>query len=322
MGILFCLFGRFELRGAGRQAAPFLLIAPGARTAALGEAFAGLAEGIETLSSNPAGLGREKEERISLQHLFFVDGILYDNLFYLHPVQKGAWGVQAGFLNVKKLKKTIADPSAPDGYQEIGDFSTHDLQGSFSYGRSFGKTVDLGATARFFRESVSDASAPGFGLDLGFLYSDPAIPLKFGASIQHLGPKIKYQNESFSLPGLLRAGVSLRQNEKSPLKWIPLDSALSVEVSRSWDGENQSASGGIEVPFLKSLTARAGYRFPVKSQNLGYQLSVPKGFAMGFGLNLTLWNLDYAVTSFGDLGLTHHVSLSLKFKEKEAEQKQ
>ena len=65
---------------------------------------------------------------------------------------------------------------------------------------------------------------------------------------------------------------------------------------------------------VKTLIARAGYRYSFKKQELGYAISVPRGVSAGFGLDLSEWSLDYSITSFGDLGLTHHLNMALKLK--------
>ena len=94
---------------------------------------------------------------------------------------------------------------------------------------------------------------------------------------------------------------------------MPPDSLAAIDVSRALEGGDPVASAGIEIPFHgKRITARAGYRYPLAKQHLGYAMSVPNGFAMGFGLNFAGWNADYSASSFGDLGLAHRLTLSLR----------
>ena len=312
MGLL--LLGAPGLYAAGRSAFSFLLIPPGARASAMGGSYAGVASGAETLSVNPAGLADEIATQLSFQLLFFVDGILYDNVFFIHPTRKGAWGAQAGFLGVGGLKRTVADPSVQDGFRETGDFTTQHIQAALSFGQRITKGLDLGLTARFARESLSDASANAAGLDLGLVYRRGGSPVKLGLAVQHLGSQVKFKNESYELPRLIRAGVSVRRPKESALRWVPEKTLATLETVRLIDGGDQSIAGGAEVPlFERKLALRMGYHYFLKKQSLGSNLSLPSGFAFGLGFQHNLWSFDYAANSFGELGLAHRLSLSLKF---------
>ncbi len=306
--------GKERLFSAGQSALPFLLVPPGARSSALGEAYAGVAEGPEALAYNPAGLAGEKRRQISLQHVFYIDGILYDNLYFVRPLEKGSCAFHAGFMNMKGLKRTVADSTAPDGYRELEDFSTNDFLAEAFYGRNLAENLGFGAGVKFVRESLADANAMSGAVDLGVLYQDARLPLRVGMSLQNLGPKIKYQNDSYNLPRILRAGLSLKRTKAVSPSWVPENSLFALDVSRGLEinGE-QTASGGIEVPFFDNkFTGRAGYHYHLKKQSLGNQMLAPNGLAVGFGVQLPRWSADYSVTSAGDMGVTHHLTLSLR----------
>jgi len=296
--------GTGPVLSAGQRALPFLLIVPGARAAALGEAFTGVARGPEAVSFNPAGLAGETRKQISLQHTFFIDGILYDNLIYLHPHTSGTWAAQAGFLSVKGLKKTVADPTVADGFAERGDISTNDMMAAAFYSRNLTPRVSAGAGAKFARESLHDATVTAAAFDLGILYRDGNLPLDVGVSVQNLG--------ATDTPRTLRAGFSVRKSKTPSFSWVPEDSMAAVDVSRPLYDGDPVAGAGIEIPFSgKRVTARAGYRYPLAGQHLGHAMSVPGGFALGFGLDFSGWNADYSASSFGELGLAHRLSFSI-----------
>ncbi len=302
-----------KLFSAGKSAFPFLLIVPSARASALGEAYAGIAEGPEGAAFNPGGLALEKRRSVSLQHVFFVDGILYDNLFYAHPLQKGAWAAHMGFLNSKGLKKTVADSASQDGFRELEDFSTNDFLAEAFYARTITRHLSAGAGIKMIRESLSDNTSVSGAFDLGALYQDSALPISAGISLQNLGPKAKFQDESFALPAAARAGISFRQTKNFAPSWVPEQSLLSLETARMIDGSDQTASAGIEVPFLnRKLLGRSGYHYHLKKQNLGYKVLAPNGFSLGVGLSMGGWTADYSASSFGDLGLIHRITLTMR----------
>ncbi|OGR82952.1 MAG: hypothetical protein A2901_00190 [Elusimicrobia bacterium RIFCSPLOWO2_01_FULL_54_10] len=298
-----CL-GRAELFAAGQSALAFLKIVPGARASALGETYAGLAQGPEAPAFNAAGLAGEGRKQVSLQHSFFVEGILYDNIVYVHPHTTGVWAAQVGFLNVKGLKRTVANASSPDGFSELENVSTNNLLAAVFYSRRLPKRLSVGLGAKFLRESLHDQNSSAAAFDLGIMYKDLNLPLDVGIALQHLG--------AHDLPHTLRAGLALRRGKKFLPAWLHENSLFALDVSRSLEGHDPAASAGIEIPLQDGrIAARAGYRYPLNRQHLGHQLSVPNGLAMGFGVKFSGWNADYSATSFGDLGLTHRLSLTL-----------
>lgn len=302
-----------NLQAGGRDAFPFLLSAPTPRAAALGESFVGVAEGPETIFFNPAGLAFQNRKHFYAQSLLppFIEDTKYNNLVYSQPASYGGWGIQTGILHVGGFTRTIADPATADGFREAGDFSTYDLRVGGALAGRIGENWGAGAGIYFLRESLSDASANGVGLDFGLLYRDDLYPLQAGLAVQNLGPKVKFQEESFNLPTLFRGGVSLYKPKEVSLDFIPEKSLISAEFFRPFRGES-SVRGGVEIPLIESLLFRAGYNYSFKKQELGSKL-IPRGVTIGIGIKMNVWQLDYAVVSLGELGLTHRVALDLRW---------
>src|SRR3989344_2860398 len=176
--ILFLSAG--TVRG-GESAMAFLLVPPGARSSAMGGSTSALGGDAESLAANPAGPALAERSELSFQHHFYVEDAFFDNAFWTRRTAKGYWGVHAGFMSVRGLTRTIADPALPDGYREFGGFSTNHWTLALSLGRRITDHFSLGASARFARESLADAAANGAGVDAGVIASDPALPVRFGA---------------------------------------------------------------------------------------------------------------------------------------------
>lgn len=298
---------------AGENAFSFLLIAPGARSGAMGESVSGLDDGIESMNVNPSGILNENRPQLSFQHLSYVEGILYHHVSYLHPTLKGGWGIQLGYLGVAGLTKTVADASLPDGFREMGEFSTYDLQAGFSIARKVTDQFGVGVTSRFLRESLSDAAAQGVSFDAGLFYRDAVLPILLGLSVQHIGPKVKFKDEEFRLPQLVRGGISISNPVNSSLRWIPTHSLFTAEVLRYLSGEDSSVRSGIEIPFFhETIFCRVGYNYLFKKQTLGNSMTLPSGISFGTGVQWTSFQLDYALSSLGELGVNHRISVTLK----------
>lgn len=316
--LLTLLFLSFEvlIHAAGRDAFQFLLLAPGARAGAIGESYVAVAEGAESVVANPSGLANETRSQVSFQHLSFVEGILYHNFLYVRPTVplKGTWAVQVGYLGVGGFSRTVADPAVVDGFRETGDFSTYDLVAGVSFGRKIAEGFSVGSGAHFIRESLSDAAANGFAFDLGFLYREKNSPVQFGFAFQHLGPDVKYKDEQFSLPKLLCGGISVKNPKNSAVVWFPKGSIITGEMVRLFSDGELSVRGGFELPFFEErFFLRSGYQHSFKSAKLGSTISLPNGFSFGIGFGPEFWKLDYALSSIGELGLAHRISLSFWF---------
>lgn len=298
-----------------QDAFSFLLVSPAARAAAMADAYASIAEGPEAIFSNPAGLGFNYSMHLYGQAFVppFMENAKYTNFAFVRPMKRGSWAVHSGVLHTGSFTRTVADATAPDGYREVGDFSTYGFKLTGSVGKKVSEHFSVGTSMSFLRESLGDASANGYAVDFGMLLTDPQYPLRFGAAVQNLGPKVKFRDESHSIPAAVRAGLSwFQKKDAESLKFVPTGSQLSGEILKPLRGE-QSFLGGLEVPVHAKLALRAGYRHSLKEQELGSEMRLPNGFSAGLGIQLERWNIAYALSSLGELGLVHRIAIDLRW---------
>src|SRR5512133_3759592 len=69
-------------QGAASTAVPFLLISPAARTSASGEAGVALSDDASATFWNPAGLGFQKGQELSLSHSNWLPQFQQSDLFF------------------------------------------------------------------------------------------------------------------------------------------------------------------------------------------------------------------------------------------------
>ena len=69
---------------------------------------------------------------------------------------------------------------------------------------------------------------------------------------------------------------------------------------------------GFESRALKMFSIRAGYRY----RWYGNPLGAFSGVRTGGGFHIGRFSLDYAFAPFGDLGKTHRISVSWRFKQR------
>jgi len=140
---------------------------------------------------------------------------------------------------------------------------------------------------------IDDSSANAFCLDAGLLYQDYRPNLNLAAVLTNLGTKPKFIDQADPLPLFLRLGGAYKKNLKFPTL-ISLDTNLSPFY----------VALGIESALSPIFSARLGYASgPAKE---GSELTAD------FGITHQNLFLDYAIRPYGELGLSHYISLSTR----------
>ena len=109
--------------GAGTTGAAFLKIEGGSRPVGLGGAFAGLANDINTIFWNPAGLTAVHDRELTaMQHFSFAE-INNQTIGYAQRVERLVWG--ASFLgSFTEIERRQGPTEDPDSTVTVGGFAT------------------------------------------------------------------------------------------------------------------------------------------------------------------------------------------------------
>jgi len=253
----------------------------------MGGAFGGVADDLNALQWNPAGLGRIKSFQISVTHLQWIEGVAYEYAAAALPIWLGTAGFGLGYFGGGKIDGRDAfdnpiDASAPYSLVAIG-----------SYGQSLLPGFCAGGTIRAIQERMGDSSALAADTDVGVLYESP-MNYSLGLSVQHLGTPQKFRQASAPLPSGVRLGIAYRM----------LNEVLtgSLEAYKPFH-ENAFFSAGVEGFLFKVMSLRAGY-------STGYSgLSKLAGFGCGLGVTYRNFQVDYSISPFDELGNIHRVTL-------------
>jgi len=289
---------------AGTTSANFLKLGVGPRAEAMGEAQVAVADDVYATYWNPAGLAQlDSQEAGFVQSQYFQD-IHEEYAAYAHPTER--WGTFAGaitYLGVGNFQGFDAVG------QPTGDVSAHDTAFSFSYAkpiwqdRRMGSQFSVGANGKWIQESLAGVSASAYAIDAGVLFKpghrwgEWAQGLRTGLTLRNVGTAMTFDNESFTLPRSLTAGVSY-----TGLLWNE-----SVTVATDFQQPNDGArvlNAGIEVATLDIFLLRAGY---TTFSDIG------SGFRVGGGLRFKTLEVDYAFTNGGELGDAHRFGIVLHF---------
>jgi hypothetical protein len=282
----------------GTTSAAFLKLGSGARPAAMGEAYVGVADDASGVAYNPAGMAQSLAGEFQATHTEWFRGLRYENLDAILSLGDGGMlGASFNFLAVPSLTRTeqVADTPDPSlNFREVGSFQPFDLQFSLAYARPVARNVLAGANFKLLSQSIDDRSTFGIGLDLGAIYRTPVEGLTAGFAAQNVGTPIKLKREAFDLPLLLRLGLGYRVfDEKLLLAFetdVPMDNALVLAL-------------GVEYNVAGRFFPRLGWRYN----------SIFNPWSAGLGMRTDQWGLDLSVVPFGELGLTYRGSLAWHF---------
>ena len=312
---------------AGTTFGSFLLIEPSARIAAMGNAGATSADGIDAVYYNPAGIASVSRWGLNVTHAAWFADINYNYIAASMPL--GGFG--NGFLGITSLNsgdidvRTVAQPL---GTGEL--YSVSDIAVAFGWGKEITDRFSMGATATYLQETIWHSSAGTGVLGFGTLYRVSDRGLRIGASLSNFGTQAQYSGrdlrvtfdgdpsrtgdngslpasqftDPFAVPVLFRVGLGL------PVR-LSEDHELRLALDAKHPADNtESLCAGAELVYRKSVSLRWGYQD-------AFQKDSETGLTFGAGLQgrtgLRNVQCDYGWADYGRLGNVHRFSFSLLF---------
>ncbi|MCB4755421.1 MAG: PorV/PorQ family protein [Elusimicrobia bacterium] len=297
MTIIFLpIFSFAANKNVGTSGAQFLKIGAGARTTAMGDAFVGIADDVNAVYFNPAGLTQLERPELTAMHTQWIQDISYDYGAFACPTKIGVFGLSATTLKVDDIPKRGADEG------NIGDFEVMDAAYTLSYARTLFSNFSIGLTGRHMRQEIDNVLATTWGGDVGLFQKFERWPLSIGLAVKHFGQEVKFQEESDPQPLTVDAGVGSYLFRKKL--------TVGVDVKKPRDNDLQYGVGAEwKQRLIKEFrtAVRAGYN------TSGTDADGASGIAMGAGLGFMSLQLDFAWVPFGDLGNTFRYAASFRF---------
>ncbi|MHB2153202.1 PorV/PorQ family protein [Calditrichota bacterium GD2] len=275
----------------------FLKLPVDARSAAMGEAAAALANDASAVYWNPALLARNESKSLVLMHNAYLADIAQEFAAFQFASGKHKMAVALNLMNIPGIEIRGNVPTE----EPAGATEAINLAASFSYARALNNGWLVGLTAKYLYEKYYLEDATGWAFDVGLVKNQFLRPdLDLGVTLQNLGRMKPLNVESTTLPIIMRAGLlyhtPLIMNEKRML--VSFDAVYPVYE------EQVNFNGGVEVPVLKALYLRSGLVFDWETLR----------YSGGFGLNYKNYRLNYAFSPYPyDLGNSHRFSLSWQF---------
>ncbi len=319
---------------AGTDPAAFLDIGVGARALGMGGAFTSVADDATCAYWNPAGLGRIERINLSamgqslasskwegMQEIFPQ----YQFMSFLLPLEHiGLWEI-GGTLGISLASLTldgIPKTEVVNGKIVRDTFEDKESALFISYGLPvLGEELMAGGSLKLISQKwtkIKDASAHGWGLDIGLLYTLIAR-VRLGFMAQK-GIQLKWANQHTD-EGPLRTKLGFLYNIIEGDRFALLATTDFIQTEQ----RPLALNGGTELNFFPGLkgvvgisvvSVRAGVEELYIENRYGNmsQLNQHLNFSMGGGIKLTLFHqdiqLDYAFSSYS-VGARHRFSIIL-----------
>lgn len=288
-----------------------------ARPAGIAGAYTSLAQGLDAIGYNPAGVSKTEPIRtISGTLRYHLLDVSSGNVTYGFPGDGGrSYAFSAAYINYGRILELDEDGNTTGKEHMPVSFNP-----AFTVASKVDDNIRLGATLKGLTEYLGDFEGAqlgmGWGIDAGLLYQPSARNLGFGLALLNLGRKERSQLAGGATGGLLP--VSL----KGGMYYYPLDlpkGKLALDVEVPWH-DVPLLSGGIEYAYSQALTLRAGSRmdwneakFLFNKASADQQGELIGGNALklagGFTFQAEGIAVDYAMQYWLNLSWVHAVTL-------------
>ncbi|MFH1096472.1 MAG: PorV/PorQ family protein [Candidatus Desantisbacteria bacterium] len=302
IALILMVVAGFSLRLAGSAwadkstAAHILEFGSGVRPTAMGEAFCGVADDINAIFLNPAGIAWLNKKEISMGHDNYFQGLKLESISGIYPVEDILACVG---LNISMLR--IGEIVGMDSKgNKIPNLDAGDSLVTLSFAQIMDEDMrlGLGLGIKWIHQRIAEEKASGMACDIGVLYKSKYkdCPYTVGAVVQNIGEKIGFVREKYGLPLNFKIGISSRMLRDKILCAIDLNKPIKDKVYLNI---------GSEYRITDNIALRAGFNGK-NAVDMGMSAGI--GVKMGKGLRF-----DYSYGGYGELGNVLRVSVGIGF---------
>ncbi|MEN6445623.1 MAG: PorV/PorQ family protein [Candidatus Cloacimonas sp.] len=287
---------------AGTTGFSTLKIIYSARANAMGQAMLGRNMNFDGMQFNPATLIRieNKGAFTTLADHFVGSG--GGSVGYVVPKNiYTSYGFYLNYWNSGSIDRTDIGPNGE--FIELDDtFSAQDIAAGFAVAKFVSPALDAGGSVKLVLDQIDGKSATAALIDVGILHHTPNERVKVGLSARNLGFQLSHYTDNKYSEGIpVTYGVGLGINAGA-------NSLLNIDLTKA-TGENFIGKLGIEQRIHPALVLRGGFKTNAGDYSMGGSMGWTSGISLGLGWLWKNYAIDYAISSYGDLGLTNQVSL-------------
>lgn len=315
--------------GQGSESYQFLNITPSAHVYALGgQNISLVSNDIGLVNQNPALLGQEMSNKLSLNYMRYLGGSNIMGANYgIKAGTHGTVGIGLQYFGFGSMK------GADENGTLTGDFGVHDIGISAIYSHDITDRLRGGIALKMITSNYEQYSALAISTDLGVNYFDPEHELSLSVAVKNLGGQIKkFDNTSDKLPWDIQLGWS-QYIKDSPIRLSLTAYNLPRWKSPYYKTSNEPGEApeyytpkfvsnlfrhiviGAEYAPSEKLFIGIGYNYKTRSDMSTYARNILSGFSIGAGFNVKAVGVSVALAQPHTGATTFMFNLSLNIAE-------
>lgn len=277
-----------------RNAGNFLKIPIGARVEALAGSYIGIADDLECINSNPAGLALEDRYLFGATFGDYYLDLSYNFFGVMIPTEMmGNIAFSAVYLDYGTQEEYDVNGSL------LGEFTSYDAAATLSIADYVFPGLYAGFNARYIETKLQEYKGGTVSGDIGLLWNPKFYRNIFlGAVIKNFGMSMKVDEMANELPITYGVGIGFY-----PVRTLQHRLLFSLDYEKAEDTEDLFKVGA-EYFMFRSVAFR-----------LGMETSEFNEKQLSYGLGLTRWNigLNYSMSSHEELENIQKISIHYAF---------
>jgi hypothetical protein len=237
----------------GSSGFTFLKIAQGARAAAMGDAYASVADDASSVFWNPAGLVYvEQREFTSTYTKWLVNSALYSGAFAI-TTDMGTFALSFVQFAPETMEETT--PFAPSGTGRKLDAG--DMAIGLGYAKRLTDRFSMGLHLQYVQETLDTVTGSTLNFSMGTLFFTGFRSSRIAMTLRNFGKNEQLLDDKFLMPMVFSVTAAM---EVYGEKQDPNRLTVSFENVFAIDYDNRGHLGA-ELWMQDTLALRAGYKF-------------------------------------------------------------
>ncbi len=283
---------------AGIAGFTFLKISPTARIAGMGNTFTSIADDINAIYINPAGITEAGNYAFNVSDTrWFVNSHFITTAYSM--LLGGFSYIGVSFVALMPEKTMERSPTLGDENGLTGrSISMYDYSIGLTYSAKVFEQLSIGIKLKYVNETIMQLSATNLVVDIGTLYYTDFQTIRIAMGLKNFGSDAQYPNKIlFHMPTVFSIGVSgevYGQAKESTLR-ITLSGEAGYEVDF-----DQRYQIGTEIWMMNMIALRGGYYFNTGTKDpwgrfdyKGNQYSLGLGGKVGLGNSVITFDFSY-----------------------------
>ncbi|MCC7431153.1 PorV/PorQ family protein [bacterium] len=268
---------------------------------ALGGAFYSYRGNINSVFTNPAGLGTLEKMTFSASYSNEVLDFTSGSFAFAKPSDFGVYGFSVRFKDFGEF-----DYKDNNGILTGGKFNAYDYVFGGTLAQKLGENYTYGVNLKLLYSKIENAKSSAFAVDLGGTYFYEPLQIAVGGGLFELGKQINaYVKTKENLP--TNAQIELGKS----LEHLPL--TLTFNNRYYFYDKDYEFSVGLQFDIKKSFDLRFSYDSVGTDRDLGFGSSKFSGISFGFGIHKSGFTFDYSGSSWGEVGFQNRFGISKTF---------